>query len=348
MAALVIDNLAKSYNGKTVLAGVDFSVEAGALVAILGASGSGKTTLLRLICGFESADAGTIAIAGTRVTGPGVHLPPERRKIGYVAQDGALFPHLSVADNIVFGLPRRDRRARRRLTDLLDMVGLATSFADRAPHQLSGGEQQRVALARALAPGPSLVLLDEPFSALDAALRAETRRVVADALAAAGATALLVTHDQPEALSMGDPVAVLSAGRLAQIASPRALYHAPANANLARFIGEAVLIPGVAGGGRVTCSLGNLSLGSGQGDGDVDVLIRPEQVRLVPFLYGSGVRARIEAISFYGPDAVVSLTCWAANGNVPITARVVGHRAPRVGDEVSVVIEGEVVCFPRA
>jgi iron(III) transport system ATP-binding protein len=229
MAALSITGLTKGFGDHTVLRELDLNVASGQLVAVLGASGSGKTTLLRLLCGFERADGGTIVLDGRTVAAPGLHVPPERRRIGYVAQEGALFPHLSIADNVLFGLPRRERRDTARAVALLAAVGLPASYAGRGPHQISGGEQQRVALARALAPSPSLVLLDEPFSALDAALRAETRQATAAALSAVGATALLVTHDQAEALSMGDQVAVLRGGRLVQVASPRVLYGHPAD-----------------------------------------------------------------------------------------------------------------------
>ena len=346
MAELVVTGLGKSYGGRKVLDDVSLNVRSGALVAILGASGSGKTTLLRVICGFERADAGSIVIDGLTMSGPGVHVPPDRRKIGYVAQDGALFPHLTVADNILFGLARGERKARTRLGELLDMVGLPPAFAERSPQQLSGGEQQRVALARALAPKPRLVLLDEPFSALDAALRADTRQVVAAALTAAGATALLVTHDQPEALSMGDPVAVLRRGHLVQVANPRALYHVPSDADLAGFVGEAVIMRGLASEGRVVCALGNLPLGPNMPDGEVDVLIRPEQIRLVPFRYGAGVWAKVEDVKFFGPDAAVRLTALQEGATLSFTARVVGHRAPQPQDEVSAVVEGDVVTFP--
>ena len=180
-AGLEIGALSKGFGSVPVLRSMDLSVEAGRLVAVLGASGSGKTTLLRLLCGFERADAGSIRLGGQTVARPGLHLAPERRRIGYVAQEGALFPHLRVADNVAFGLDRRQRRARHRVGELLRMVGLSAAYADRLPHELSGGEQQRVALARALAPEPALVLLDEPFSALDAALRADTRQAVGSA-----------------------------------------------------------------------------------------------------------------------------------------------------------------------
>lgn len=347
MSELILEGLRKSYGGRPVLTGVELRVTSGSLVAILGASGSGKTTLLRLICGFDRADAGTITIDGFTVSAPGVHVPPEGRRVGYVAQDGALFPHLSVADNILFGLVRAERRSRKDLGALLDMVGLPAHFAERAPQQLSGGEQQRVALARALAPKPRLVLLDEPFSALDAAMRSETRQVVANALATAGATAVLVTHDQPEALSMGDPVAVLRCGQMVQVASPGELYRAPADAEIARFVGDAVIFAGAAAAGKVLCPLGNLLLAPGMAEGSVDVLIRPEQIRLVPFRYGAGVWAKVTAVTFLGPDAIVVLAATRDASPISFTARVAGHRAPALGDEVSAVVEGEVATWCR-
>ena len=347
MAEVRIEGLTKAFGGHLVLRGVDLAVPSGSLVAILGASGSGKTTLLRLLCGFERAEAGTIEIGGYLVSGRGVHLPPERRHIGYVAQEGALFPHLSVADNVVFGLPRGMRRARHRAGELLEMVGLPSSYATRQPHELSGGEQQRVALARALAPKPTLVLLDEPFSSLDAALRAETRQAVAAALLAAGATALLVTHDQAEALSMGQQVAVLRHGRIAQVASPETLYRRPADAELARFVGEAVLLPGVAADGSVSCSLGRLPLTAGRFEGDVDVLVRPEQIRLTFAHDATAIRARVCSVTYYGHDASVLLLLAGAERPVTLTARVSGHTAPRPGDEVGLSVEGEVVVYFR-
>ena len=260
MSELRICGLQKSFDGNPVLHGIDLSVERGTLLALLGPSGSGKTTLLRVLCGFERADRGTVEIDGRRVAGDALHVPSEQRRIGYVPQEGALFPHLSVADNIVFGLPRTQRRARHRVAELLELVGLPASFAERAPQQLSGGQQQRVALARALAPSPTLVMLDEPFSSLDAALRLETRQAVASALAAAGATAVLVTHDQSEALSLGHEVAVLWHGKLIQTATPEMIYRRPVTRELASFIGEAVLLQGVAARDRVTCELGELTL----------------------------------------------------------------------------------------
>ena len=243
-----------------MLRDVDLVVPEGTLTAILGASGSGKTTLLRLIIGFIAPDRGTIAVDGSVVAAAGgLHVAPDKRAIGYVAQEGALFPHLTVAENVAFGLPRGERRNGARTSEALELVGLGSGYAARRPHELSGGEQRRVGLARALAPKPRLVLLDEPFSGLDAHLRAETREAVTRALAAEGTTAVLVTHDQAEALSMGREVAVLRSGRLVQTATPTVLYRAPVDLDVARFVGEAVVVPGTARSGVVECALGRLS-----------------------------------------------------------------------------------------
>ena len=338
-AELHVDGLRKGFGNTDVLHGVSLSVPAGQFVAILGASGSGKTTLLRLICGFERADAGSIVLAGRPVVGPALHLPPERRRVGYVAQEGALFPHLSIAENVLFGLRRHDRRDRHRAAALLEQVGLPASYMTRGPHQLSGGEQQRVALARALAPNPRLILLDEPFSALDAALRVETRLAMAASLAEAGATAVLVTHDQAEALSLGQRVGVLRRGVLVQMDTPETLYRRPADLELAGFVGDAVVVQGEASGGRVTCCLGSLQLDQDVA-GSVDVLIRPEQLRLGT----GGVPACVEAIRFHGPDAAVTLRLPCGT---TVTARAPGHATPSVGSTVAVWVEGSVLTFPR-
>jgi iron(III) transport system ATP-binding protein len=360
MAEVQVRGLQKAFNGQQVLSRVDLDVPSGNLFAILGSSGSGKTTLLRLLCGFERADGGTIRIGNKIVTGHDVHVLPEKRDIGYVAQEGALFPHLSVAENIVFGLPRRERRlqdaaAQRKVDGWLEMVGLSSSFARRPPHELSGGEQQRIALARALAPEPSLVLLDEPFSALDAALRAETRQAVATALEAVGATALLVTHDQPEALAMGHQVAVLRQGKLVQIAEPEILYRRPIDPDLARFVGEAVLIPGLIDGDHVACCLGRLHLTARMPPnakamaGRVNVLVRPEQIRLTKITdlstTDSRSRWQVRDVTFYGHDASVGLGLIDEHNPVRITARVPGHMTPHPGDRVSITVEGDVVAY---
>ncbi len=364
MSDLTIHGLHKAFGDHAVLRGVDLSVRNGSLLALLGPSGSGKTTLLRTVCGFERASQGTIEIGGRHVEGDAIYVRAEARRIGYVSQEGSLFPHLSVAQNIAFGLPRQQRRAGHRVDELLELVGLPASCRDRPPHQLSGGQQQRVALARALAPSPSLVMLDEPFSSLDASLRAETRQAVADALAHAGATAVLVTHDQSEALSMGHEVAVLWDGRLIQTATPDVLYRRPVSREVASFVGEALVLPGVAAQGHARCALGRLKLSEAHANGPVDVMIRPEQIQvavrdaMVDDAQDPPCCAHVEAVTFFGHDARLSLRLERAAasmgdaepigevGNDIVCARVPGHRVPAIGTLVRVAVDGAVVAYP--
>ncbi len=230
---------------------------------------------------------------------------------------------------------------------MLELVGLPHVYAARWPHELSGGEQQRVALARALAPAPRLVLLDEPFSSLDAALRIETREAVAAALQRISATVLLVTHDQAEALSMGQEVAVLRQGLMVQVASPTELYRRPADADLARFVGEAILLPGHASAGKVRCALGLLDLAPGMPLGAVDVMVRPEQLQLVPAGRPDLPDALVTDVSFLGPHARVRLKLRTQATSMELAAVVPGHLAPTVGDAVGLCVTGETVSFPR-
>lgn len=346
-ARVRIRGLCKNFGARPVLEQLDLDVAAGELVAVLGPSGSGKTTLLRLICGFEREDAGCIELGGRRVADNGrLKVPPEKRGVGYVAQEGALFPHLSVHENIAFGLARRERTGER-VAALLEMVGLPTTYAKRAPSALSGGEQQRVALARALAPQPSLILLDEPFTALDAGLRADTRAAAVASLKQAGASAILVTHDQSEALSMGDRLAVLQHGRFAQIAPPRTVYHRPANAGIARFIGNSVLVPGEADATGVTCCFGRLPLVAEIASlrGPVEVMIRPEQFRLGGDAKSTSREAQLERLEFYGHDARLRLRLPAG---VEFSAVASGFDLPTVGDTVRFTVSGEVYAYPAA
>jgi iron(III) transport system ATP-binding protein len=247
---------------------------------VLGPSGCGKTTLLRLVAGFEQPDAGGVEIGGRVVVGPRAWTPPESRRCGMVFQESALFPHLDVAGNVGFGLPRRGRD--ERVAEMVALVGLA-GLQRRMPHELSGGQQQRVALARALAPDPTLILLDEPFSNLDATLRAELRVEVREILRGAGATALLVTHDQAEALEISDRVAVMRAGRIEQVTTPDELYLRPANRFVARFVGEANLLAGEVRDGEVQTLAGRFPTGNGApADGSrAEVLLRPEQLQML-------------------------------------------------------------------
>jgi iron(III) transport system ATP-binding protein len=351
MAELRCEGLAKSYRDRAVLHGVDLDVPTGTLTAILGASGSGKTTLLRIVMGFIEADAGRVVVGGETIAqAPRVHIASEKRAIGYVAQDGALFPHLTAGENVGFGLPRSQRKRGARITEALRLVGLDADYAKRPAHELSGGEQRRVALARALAPRPRVVLLDEPFSGLDAALRADTREAVLHALHEEGTTALLVTHDQAEALSMGREVAVLREGRLVQRAAPSTLYRIPVDADVARFVGEANLSPGHAHAGYVECGFGRLPVANPTDDGRVEVLVRPEQIHMIRHeqaaeATGECVAATVLDHVYYGADTVVLLSLPAAAPSV-VKARTSIGEPPAVGQSVQLSVVGPVVVFP--
>ena len=363
MRQLTVTGLHKAFGAHPVLTGVDLEVPAGSFTAILGASGSGKTTLLRLLAGFEQADAGSIMIGDRLVDGPGVpYVPPERRQIGYVPQEGALFPHLSVAANVAFGLPARERRGPRT-AELLSAVGL-TGMGGRYPHQLSGGQQQRVALARALAIRPEVVLLDEPFASLDAHMRASVRTDVQQICRTAGTTAVLVTHDQDEALSMADRIAVLRDGRIVQYAAPQDLYTRPADPALARFVGDANLLdgeltdavaPGGPGGRAVTTILGTLPVEAGSGltaaAGQVTVLVRPEQLEIVPGqaagVFPGGLAGRVVACEYYGHDAVIRVGLDGLPGGQEVIVRTSGGPQLPAGAQVLVRAHGAVTAWTR-
>jgi iron(III) transport system ATP-binding protein len=298
-----LTGLSKSFGSVRAVQEVDFEVRRGELVAVLGPSGCGKTTLLRLIAGFERPDSGSVEVAGTLLAGPGAWVQPEKRRIGMVFQDYALFPHMSVEANVGFGLVRHSREDRERLTRrTLELVGLQHK-AGSYPHELSGGERQRVALARALAPEPQLVLLDEPFSSLDASLRAGLRREVELILREAEATALLVTHDQEEALSLADRLAVMREGRLVQVGSPEQVYLEPAGRWAAQFVGEVNVLTGVARGEAVETELGVFTLPKPV-DGNVQVGVRPEQLQLRADREGN---AEVTEREFRGHDVLYRL-----------------------------------------
>jgi iron(III) transport system ATP-binding protein len=342
VTALEVRGLGAAYGTNEVLRGVDLVVETG-VTAILGPSGCGKTTLLRAIAGFVTPTAGTISVAGTTVVGTGRPVPPRRRGLGYVPQEGALFPHLDVVANVGFGLPRAERGSSPRIAEALDLVELPASLAGRYPHELSGGQQQRVALARALAPRPALVLLDEPFASLDAGLREETGRSVVRALRAAGAAALLVTHDQGEALSLADQVAVMDDGAFLQVDSPSAVYLAPFDARVAAFLGHATLLTGrVEDPAEATCALGTLPLHDKLEPGVVQVAVRAEQVQVRPD-GAPGVNAEVVDVSFFGHDATVRVRL--ASGE-QVAARTPAGAVPGSGDRVSIQVIGDVVAFP--
>jgi iron(III) transport system ATP-binding protein len=335
-----------------VLNQLDLNVEQGSFISILGPSGSGKTTLLRVIAGFERADRGCVRLRGEVVDDESNFVGVEHRRIGYVPQEGNLFPHLSVERNVGFGLKRVDRRGKR-VAELLEMVGLA-GLAQRYPHQLSGGQQQRVALARGLAINPALVLLDEPFSSLDANLRASVRHDVSHILRDAGTTAILVSHDQDEALSLADRVAIISAGRVSQFDTPARLYARPSTPELAREFGNVNFISGIARDGVVETALGRLEYerpGSNSprfASGDsLLVLVRPEQIELTASHSGEGVKVEVVDVEFYGHDAVVKLRT-DIDGSTTLTARTQNPTSlPERDTQVGIHVNGPVVAWPH-
>jgi iron(III) transport system ATP-binding protein len=342
---VVVSGLTKSFGEHVVLDNLDLEVPEGSLTAVLGPSGSGKTTLLRLLAGFERPDKGRISLGDRVVEDEHAHLQPEHRHIGYVPQDGALFPHLNAAGNVGFGLPRSERK-NGRVEELLDLVGL-TGEGGRYPHQLSGGMQQRVALARALAARPSLVLLDEPFASLDAALRAEVRADVARALTGTGTTSVLVTHDQDEALSLADRVAVLRGGRVAQCAGPEEIYLDPLDPALATFVGDANLVPGTVRAGMALTALGPLAIAEPstpmRESDNVVVLVRPEQVELHEANGAGGLSGRVVGCHYYGHDMLVTIEMAGKAGERSLLSARLTRRSPLGnGSAVTVAVTGPV------
>ncbi len=338
-AMVDVRGLSMSFNGHVVLDHIDLQLEKGSTTAVVGASGCGKTTLLRLIAGFETPDDGTVTIDGVQVTSTARAVAPHRRSVGYVAQDGALFPHLTVGQNIAYGIRGEGRqKVHNRINELLETVALDASFADRRPHQLSGGQQQRVALARALARRPVLMLLDEPFSALDTGLRASTRKVVARLLADAGITSLLVTHDQEEALSIADQVAVMRDGRFTQVGTPQLVYRQPADRFTAEFLGDCITLPCVVTSGIADCAIGRVTVRAQDGPGTL--LLRPEQLsaKVVSDSDGSNGIGRVLAIEFLGHD--VLLTIDPAGDIEPIVVRQDSLKPPPVDAKVRIEVVG--------
>ena len=350
-----IDGVSVSYGTDTpAVHEAGLHVPAGSTIALLGPSGCGKTSLLRAIAGLERPTGGTITIGDETVSGPGTWVPPQRRHVGMVFQDGALFPHLTVAENIAFGLrapgsPVRARERSARVADLLDLVDLGGA-GDRLPETLSGGQQQRVALARSLAPRPRVLLLDEPFSALDASLRVQVRSEVGRILREIGVTTVFVTHDQDEAFVLGDEVAVMRGGRVVQVGTPDELYRSPATPWVASFVGEANFVPGridAAGDapsvheddavddGDAATALGPVPLDPTAPVGDtasVTVLVRPEQVAL-----RDGDCAEIVDVEYYGHDVRYELRL--ADGST-VAARTGPEPLRHRGDRVCVRFAG--------
>jgi iron(III) transport system ATP-binding protein len=333
-----VAGLFKSFSTQPVLRGVELDVPVGSFTAILGPSGSGKTTLLRILAGFDRMDAGSVVIGGRVMEDGRRFVRPQRRGIGYVPQEGALFPHLTVADNVGFGVPRGERKG---IAHLVELVGL-TGMERRYPHQLSGGQQQRVALARALAIQPKVVLLDEPFSSLDASLRDGVRRDVAHILTAANATTILVTHDQDEALGMADQIAVLNEGCVVATADPRSLYGDPSDLAAAVLIGDANVMAAEMHDGRARSVLGTVDVAPSEarsGEGSVQLLLRPEQLVLHMGPEDGRVKATVVEMQYHGHDALVRVVM-DAPGAPAFSARVPGDLVLTQGQTVWVTLRG--------
>ena len=347
MSAIRATQVSKAFGPVRAVDGVDLEVGEGEVCALLGPSGCGKTTMLRLLAGFEAPDAGSITLGGQVIADGRTFVSPERRRIGMVFQDYALFPHLTVEGNVLYALGgragRRNADATKRVAEVLELVGLADLGA-RQPHELSGGQQQRVALARALAGTPELVLLDEPFSGLDAALRARVRQEVRSILLAAGVTALFVTHDQEEALSLADRVAVMRDGRIEQHGTPEEVYGRPSSRWVAEFLGEADVLPGTVRDGWVECELARVPA-EGVHSGEAEVLVRPEAVALSSGP-GRGGRAQVEGVvverQFFGHDQLV---CVELASGRRLRSRSLSFPVWHPGDRVRVSLEGPVNVF---
>jgi iron(III) transport system ATP-binding protein len=337
MSDLVVrcSGLAKSFGDLRVVDGFDLDVRRGELLCLLGPSGCGKTTALRLIAGLERPDAGTVEVAGRTAAGPTTWVPPEQRHVGLVFQDWALFPHLDVRGNVSFGL---NGGPATRVNDLLELMRLR-GLEDRMPHMLSGGQQQRVALARALAPAPEVLLLDEPFSNLDAQLRAEVRWELREVLRATGTTGVFVTHDQEEALSIADRLAVMIDGRIRRAGTPYEVYADPGDARVARLLGQNNFLRAHVTGGMATTALGRLPVPD-TCDGAADILVRPESLHALPDLAGAACVVRVE---FYGHDQLVR--CVLEDGS-ELDVRLMGpHPELEIGTPVRLHVTGAAQAF---
>jgi iron(III) transport system ATP-binding protein len=342
MATVQLDNVTKSFGSTVAVQSASLTVLSGEFVALLGPSGCGKTTLLRIIAGFEEPESGEVRIGGRAVSGPGGHVGPERRQVGMVFQDYALFPHLTVAENVAFGLRDRPKRERpARVAEVLELVGLP-DLGRRFPHELSGGQQQRVALARSLAPEPSIVCLDEPWSAIDPIRRQAMRDELAAILRAAGTTVLLVTHDQEEALALADRVALMRDGEIVQVDAPERLYYEPVDPWAAEFVGPANFLGGRVDHGQAVTPVGALAARDRTAsDGPCTVLVRPELVQLAP---DEDADAVVVLREFRGHDVVHRVQL--ADGSQLVSQRPSNELVP-LGARVRVRLDGGPVAVFR-
>jgi iron(III) transport system ATP-binding protein len=349
--ALSLQGIVHSYGRNRAVDRVGLDLRAGEILCLVGPSGCGKSTLLRLAAGLEEVQDGVVRIGGRVVADPARSLPPERRGVGLVFQDYALFPHLSVLDNVRFGLSALPgERQRARALETLRQVGME-AHADAFPHALSGGQQQRVALARALAPNPAVLLLDEPFSGLDARLREQVRDETLHVLKRNGAATMLVTHDPEEAMFLGDRIALMDGGRLVQVGAPVDLYTRPATAFAARFFGEVNDVPGVVRGGRVATPVGSVPADDHPEGAAVRVLIRPEALRLdgAEGRDGIPILARVDAARLLGRTSLVHLSVPdGRGGSIHLHSRMPGQYLPAEGTHVSVALDArQAFVFPE-
>ena len=341
---LELSSISKSFAGTRVLENLNLTVAAGSRTAIVGPSGSGKTTLLRILAGFETPDSGRIVMQGRTLFAQGTFIPAHLRGVGYVPQEGALFPHLNVADNIAWGLDGSRQEKSQQVAALMERVSLDSQLANHWPHEISGGQQQRVALARALAQRPALMLLDEPFSALDTGLRAATRKVTADLLAQAGVASILVTHDQNEALSFASQVAVMRQGRFAQVGTPYEVYSHPVDEETALFLGDALVLPAELRGGRARCAIGELLTDNPQAVGKGRVMLRPEQLVISP-CRADDPQLTVRDVDFSGHLSTLTLTM--PGRSEPLIVKTVSQPLWRPGAAVRIEVVGEARVFAR-
>lgn len=337
--ALVATGLVRRFGDRLAIDDVDITVRPGTLTAILGPSGCGKTTVLRIVAGLDQPDSGVVALSGTVVQAPGHHVPPERRGVGLVFQDNVLFPHLTIAENVGYGVARNERATTT--ARLLELVGLS-DIGLHMPHEVSGGQQQRASLARTLATNPRIILLDEPFSQLDAHLRERVRNDMVRAIKRTNTTALLVTHDQEEAFALADEVIVMSEGRIHQVGSPQQIYQNPADRFVAEFVGDATLVPVIhASPGLVNTRIGQVAVSEQSQRAGSFAVVRPEAVVIgSPDDVALGARpARIVGLRFHGVNHVLNLEL---DDGMHLLAHVAGHVPVAVGDTVSFRVQGPV------
>ena len=343
-AVIALETIGHCFDSVTAIDELTLSVDSGEVVCLLGPSGCGKTTALRIVAGLEALQQGRVVLNGAVVSDKSCDTPPEARNLGFLFQDYALFPHLSVAGNVGFGLQRLSTSQRRqRVAEVLEQVVLA-DHAARYPHELSGGQQQRVALARALAPKPSLILLDEPFSGLDARMRDQVRDQTLHALKQSGAATLMVTHDAEEAMFMADRIAVMRAGRLVQFGTPVELYCHPKNAFVAEFFGEVNRLRGVVGDGQVATPFGALRKRDIDDGTVVDILVRPEALRLSAIHEGIDPKNSVTVIAsrMLGRTSLIHLSIRQPNGaELHLHSRMPGRFLPPEGDILAVELDSD-------